>query len=81
MDVKGTGKKPIINLSSQPQLSEPDIISLLALGVTATDLAGQDSGSEGQVIEMGTQILFNQTGILRALLVYVFLLFSLPLPT
>ena len=35
--VQGTAKSPIVRMSSIPPLSEPDIVSLLALGVTTSD--------------------------------------------
>lgn len=36
--VQGTAKNPLIRTSSTPPLSESDIVSLLALGVTSSDL-------------------------------------------
>ena len=42
--LQGTGEKPEITLSSQPNLPNQEIISLLALGVTSSDLENtQDS--------------------------------------
>ncbi len=45
--VQGTSQKPVIVLSSQPALTQPDIISLLALGTTSTNI-GSNVGSTQQ---------------------------------
>jgi translocation and assembly module TamB len=45
--IQGTAQKPVIILSSQPALSQPDIISLLALGTTSTNI-GSNVGSSQQ---------------------------------
>ena len=42
--VQGRGKKPNITLTSQPPLSQPDIVSLLALGMTQTSMERDSSG-------------------------------------
>ncbi len=42
--VQGRGKKPQITLTSQPPLSQPDIVSLLALGMTRTSMDREGSG-------------------------------------
>ena len=54
---QGTGKNPVIKLSSTPALSEPDIISLLALGVTTTSTTnGTAFIPKDQTQNMGTQL-------------------------
>ncbi|MCX7978072.1 MAG: translocation/assembly module TamB, partial [Bdellovibrionaceae bacterium] len=44
--IQGTAKSPQIRLTSVPPLAEPDIISLLALGVTRSDLDQKISGRQ-----------------------------------
>jgi translocation and assembly module TamB len=58
--VQGTAKNPVIRTSSTPPLSEQDIVSLLALGVTSADvdkrLAQKDQEQSGQ-FQVGTALL------------------------
>jgi translocation and assembly module TamB len=54
---QGTRKNPKITLTSQPPLEEPDIISLLALGVTSQQLERRQSTGQDQVTEIGSAIL------------------------
>ncbi len=58
--VQGRGPKPEIILSSQPPLSQREIVSLLALGLTATDLDKKTSS--------GTQAANTSTALGTALL-------------
>lgn len=44
MLLQGRGKKPQFTLTSQPPLSQPDIVSLLALGMTRTSMDREGSG-------------------------------------
>lgn len=63
LTIQGTAKKPEISLSSQPELSDEDIISLLALGLTTEDLE-QSSGSDEQVahsMQIIAESIFDQT--------------------
>lgn len=59
--VQGTGSKPDILLTSVPPLPEKDIISLLALGATDTQLSDKVAGSE-QASSTGLQI---SSGVLK----------------
>lgn len=43
--LQGTAEKPEISLSSQPALPDQEIISLLALGVTSSDLENKTEGA------------------------------------
>ena len=58
--VQGTAKNPVIRTSSTPPLSEQDIVSLLALGVTSADvdkrLQQKDQEQSGQY-QVGTALL------------------------
>lgn len=53
--VQGTQKDPRISLSSSPPLSDSDIVSLLALGVTTQELERRESSE--QATDVGTAIL------------------------
>lgn len=53
--VQGPSKNPIIKPTSQPPLSEPDIFSLLALGVTSQ--SDQQLSSETQQKQTGLEVL------------------------
>jgi translocation and assembly module TamB len=55
LQVQGTGKKPDFVLSSVPPLAEKEIISLLALGATDTDL-DKNVSSQAQASQTGLQI-------------------------
>jgi translocation and assembly module TamB len=55
--LQGPQKTAKINLTSQPPLEEHDIISLLALGVTAQQLERRQSSGQDQVTEIGVGIL------------------------
>ena len=63
--LQGTMKEPRVNLSSQPPLNENDIISLLALGETSSELERRQTlsqtpgagGAETAGIQVGTSVL------------------------
>ncbi len=66
--IQGTGLKPVIQLSSQPTLTEPEIICLLALGVTcdtmekkvASQQQGQASYHQIGAVFLSNNPLFKQ---------------------
>lgn len=63
--VQGRGPKPDIILSSQPPLSQREIVSLLALGLTATDLdkkTSSDTQAANTSTALGTAILSTASG-------------------
>ncbi len=45
--VQGTAQKPVVVLTSQPVLTQPDIISLLALGTISTNASSNTSQQNG----------------------------------
>ncbi|MDZ4661673.1 MAG: translocation/assembly module TamB domain-containing protein [Pseudomonadota bacterium] len=58
--VQGTGSKPILNLSSQPALTEPEIICLLAIGLTCDKLeksVGSSQQSQATSYQIGAAVL------------------------
>lgn len=63
--IQGPAKNPNIHLTSIPPLPEPDIISLLALGITSSRL-DQNVQSKEQATRVGYEAgaaIFSQTGI------------------
>ncbi len=69
LDIQGTPKNLIINMSSQPILSEPDIISLLAFGITSTRYQQLDSSQQAiqSGVEVGAQFVKQKLGLTKAL--------------
>lgn len=60
--IQGIAKNPTIRLSSVPPLSEPDIISLLALGITSQKLEKKVESRQSEnstSYEIGTAIIAN----------------------
>lgn len=57
MQVQGTASKPRFKLSSQPTLTEPEIISLLTLGYTNQDLDTSNNQGAQSSLEIGTGLL------------------------
>lgn len=71
LEVSGNAKKPVINLSSTPLLSENDIVSLLAFGVitsSSQDIGSTELGqsSAAAVGDVGAQFVKQQLGITKA---------------
>lgn len=65
MLVQGRGPKPDIILSSQPPLSQREIVTLLALGITATDLdkkTSSDTQAANTSTALGTALLQSAGG-------------------
>lgn len=62
--VQGRGPKPDIVLSSQPPLSQREIVSLLALGITSTDLDRKsgDTQAANTQTALGTALLQTAGG-------------------
>lgn len=63
--VQGTAKDPVLRLNSVPPLAEPDIISLLALGLVASDVdkrtqSTRDAGNQAATAAAG-DAFFNYT--------------------
>lgn len=70
MDILGTAQNPTLNFSSQPILTEEDILSLLAVGVTSQNLDEDvDSGKQAlkTSYEVGTDYIKSKLGITKAL--------------
>jgi autotransporter translocation and assembly factor TamB len=44
--VTGTMEEPVINLTSQPPLDKPDIVSLLTVGATRSELLGKEGNGQ-----------------------------------
>ncbi|GIL16546.1 MAG: hypothetical protein BroJett040_02970 [Oligoflexia bacterium] len=62
--LQGTGKSPLIKLTSTPPLSEQDIVSLLALGITSSKLEKgvQSKEQESSLLyQAGTAVLSQST--------------------
>lgn len=68
LDVEGNAKNPNISLSSLPILTETDIVSLLAFGVTSSHYQELDSDAQAlqSGMEVGAQVLKQQLGITKA---------------
>lgn len=67
--IQGSAKAPSIRMSSVPPLSEQDIISLLALGITSQQLEGSVQSRE-QAAQLGYEALglgLSRTGISKGL--------------
>jgi len=60
MLVQGTAEKPKFKFSSQPSLTEPEIISLLTVGYTSADQTAQANAALGTVNKSSTSTLGNQ---------------------
>ena len=70
MEILGTAQDPSLTFSSQPLLSEDDILSLIAVGVTSQDLDEDiDSGKQAlkASYEVGTEYIKSKLGITKAL--------------
>ena len=68
LDIQGNAKNPQINLFSNPLLSENDIVSLLAFGITSANYQQLDSDQQAvqSGVEVGAQFVKQQLGITKA---------------
>lgn len=70
--VQGTAKAPVVKLTSLPPLPDPEIISLLALGVTSSSQSrtsgnreNDESAFTSEAQAQAMNALFNQTGLTK----------------
>lgn len=68
LDIQGPAKNLSIDLNSQPTLSETDIVSLLAFGVTSSQSQALDSDQQAlqSGLEVGAQLVKQKLGISKA---------------
>lgn len=68
LDVQGNAKNPEISLISNPPLTENDIVSLLAFGITSSNYQSVDSDQQAlqSGVEVGAQFVKQQLGITKA---------------